>query len=197
MPMGIVSDKDFDLERSKLDGPDKKESIPTTPPPPITGEVIDVPRGRPNGAVEVPNGLRKLIGEESAIHGRQSALELAQSFGISPSSTSAYNAGATSTSTYGTTPNKPHIDAAKQRVSNRARSRLMNALRHITNEKLESAKPVELSAIARNMSAIVKDMEPDTPKSPNGDGKNSGPTFVFYSPQIRKEDHYDVVRVNE
>jgi len=194
MPMGIVSDSDFDLEKSKLNSTQEPQSIP---PRPVTGQVVDKPSpGRGAGNVEVPNGLRKLIGETSDLDGRQEALELARQFGISPSSVSAYANGSTSTSSYDKTPNQPHIDTARNRVSNRARARLMSALRHITDEKLGSTSARELAGVARDMSAIIKNMEPDTPKSPNGNG-DKGPTFIFYSPQLKKEEHYDVVRVQE
>lgn len=191
MPMGIVSDKDFDIERTKLERSAPEKSPLTIPSP--TATIVDVTRGRPEGAVEVPNGLRKLIGEESAINGRASALELAQSFGISPSSVSAYNNGATSTASYDETPNRGHINAAKQRVANKARSRLLSALKHITPEKLENAHVRDLSGVARDMSAVIKNMEPDLPKSSGEEGKG-GPTFIFYSPQFRKEEHYDIVK---
>lgn len=201
MPMGIVSDSDFQKERLNVERNTERSngrtapetSNPTNSKP--SAEIIDVTRGRPTGAIEVPNGLRKLIGEESAVNGRQSALELAQSLGISPSSVSAYNAGATSTATYDRTPNRPHIDAAKSRVADKARGRLMSALRHISKDKLESASARDLAGIAKDMSAIVRNMEPETPKSP-GEGAN-GPTFIFYSPQIKKEEHYDIVKAVE
>lgn len=146
----------------------------------------------------VPDSLRKVIGETSTLEGRSEALELANDFGISPSSVSAYSNGVTSTATY----DKPdegltnHINSAKDRVSKRARIKLMEALKHITPAKLEGAKARELSAVARDMSAIVKDMEPDTPKVINETGV-AGPTFVFYAPQFRDERSYDVVNAKE
>jgi predicted transcriptional regulator len=193
MPMGIVSNSDFEKERTKLESSIDTESVSPNQKP--TGIIKDVTRGRPTDAVEVPNGLRKLIGEESAINGRNSALELAQSLGISPSSVSAYQQGATSTASYNETPNKPHIDSAKERVSNRARARLMSALRHITEDKLEGSRPRDLAGIARDMSAIIKNMEPETPV--NSTGGKGGPTFIFYSPQTRKEEYFDIVQVTE
>jgi len=200
MAMGIVSDKDFNLERSKLNVPSKEQSVPNPETNTIEGiitegTIVDITRGRPSGALKVPNGLRQLIGEESAINGRDSALELASQFGISPSSVSAYNKGATSTASYDETPNKPHIDTAKQRVSNRARTRLMSALRHITEDKLEISKATELADIANKMSAVIKNMEPESNKNPNP--SINKPTFIFYSPQMRKEEHYDVVHMKE
>lgn len=193
MPMGIVSDSDFELEKSRIDLGD---SIPQPKSDELTesAEIIDVTRGRPKGAVEVPNGLRQLIGTESITDGRQSALELARQFGVSPSSVSAYTNGATSTASYNQTPNKSSIDGMKLRVTKRARARLLSALTHITPEKLEEAKVRDLAGIAKDMSAIIKNMEPQTNENNLGNGS---PTFIFYSPQFRKEDSYDIVKANE
>lgn len=185
MPMGIVSDKDFDLEKSKLDPTREAETIPNSP----TATIVDVTRGRPVGSKEVPNSLRQIIGEESATNGRASALEMAKLLGISDSSVSAYNNGATSTASYDQTPNENFINKSKERVMKRARSKLMSALHHMTSDKLSGAKAIDLSTIARNMSAVVKNMEPEGPKAP----VNNGPTFVFYSPQMRREETFDVV----
>src|SRR5678816_2036574 len=95
MAMGIVSDKDFNLEKSKLEPTREAETIPTVPTAHTErATVVDVTRGRPTGSKEVPNSLRQIIGEESATNGRQSALEMARLLGISDSSVSAYNNGA-------------------------------------------------------------------------------------------------------
>lgn len=195
MPMGIVSDSEFDCEKDKL-SPSREESKSTVPSitgPVISGQVVDVTRGRPVGSVEVPNTLRKVIGETAVSDGRDQAVELARQFGISPSSASAYGVGATSTSSYDETPNGSHIIKTKEKISKRARGRLMAALRHITDDKLDSSKARDLAGIAKDMSAVVKNMEPDGPKVPT----SNGPTFVFYSPQFRKEDSYEVVNAKE
>lgn len=194
MPMGIVSDSDFNSELNNSS--QIKREVPITIPKP-TAEVKELPtKGRGEGNVEVPDALRKVIGEESVINGRESAIELAKSFGLSDSSVSAYANGSTSTATYDKNPNIAHLLKAKERISKRARKVLVQSLNHITNEKLEVAKVVEVAAVARAMSAIVKDMEPPQPKSvieTNG----GGPTFVFYSPQTRKEETFDMVHVKE
>jgi hypothetical protein len=190
MPMGIVSEKDFDVEKEKLSTPNP---VPTKTPS-ITGEIVDVNRGRGKDSVEVPNTLRNIIGEEHATNGRQSAVELAQQFGISPSSVSAYGVGAVSTSTYDERRNGGAIKEVKDRIAKRARGKLMRALHHITNDKLESANAKDLAGIAKDMSAVVRNMEPEEkgPATPN-----NGPTFVFYAPQFRDERHFDVVHAKE
>lgn len=195
MPMGIVSDKEFDSELDNCGSQKREES--NSGPISITPAIIqDSPKkGRGEGSIEVPNGLRKLIGEESIINGRQSAIDLAANLGISPSSVSAYSQGAISTATYNDRPNLTQINQSKERVSKRARRKLLLALSHITDDKLKETKPIELASIARNMSAIVKDMEPER-ETVITDGKG-GPTFIFYSPQFRKEESFDVINVKE
>ena len=192
MPMGIVSEKEFQTE---LENSQKAPEKPLPEVLPITGEIKDVNRGRGENSVGVPNSLRNLIGEESITNGRHAAVELGKSFGISPSSVSAYGVGATSTATYKERPNAPAINGVKDKIAKRARGKLMAALHHITNDKLQGANAKDLAGIAKDMSAVVKSMEPDTPKAP---GENSnGPTFVFYAPQFHKEEHYDIVHVKE
>ncbi len=204
MGMGIVSDSDFAQELNRVSKP---EPITTSNSPNITktitgapsivGEVLDAPRpGRTEGATNVPEGLRKLIGEESAINGRQSAVELASQFGLSPSSVSAYANGSTSTASYDRRPNLPHINDAKVRVQKRARVKLMAALANITGDKLQGTNAKDLSGIAKDMSAVIRNMEPEADKSKSGDSEN-GPKFVIYSPQFRDERHFETVIVKE
>lgn len=193
MGMGIVSDAEFDAEIKKVSI--REESIPATV---IEGTVIDSPtKGRGEGNLAVPDSLRKVIGEESAINGRASALDMAKQFGISPSSVSAYANGVTSTATY----DKPdvgltnHITQAKEKISKRARAKLMSALHHITPAKLAEAKVRDIAGVARDMSAVIKNLEPDTPRTSGHE--STSPTFVFYAPQYRKEESFDTVPAKE
>jgi transcriptional regulator with XRE-family HTH domain len=186
MPLGLISDDDFLLElenSSVFSNSNGKVILPT-------------PLGRGEGNLQVPEGLRKIIGETSNIEGRSEALELASEFGISPSSVSAYANGATSTASYDS-PNESlqsYINNAKLKVSRRASAKLLKALTYITEDKLENAKVGELASVAKNLSGIVKDMEPDTPKFIQG---GNGPTIVLYAPRPIAEGTLDIVRVNE
>ena len=179
MAMGIVSDEDFEKEINRNN----------------QARVEIIERGRGNGNKNVPDSLRKIIGETNEVDGRKEALALAKMFDISDSSVSAYANGATSTTSY----NKPtdiqnHIDKTKERIQNKARTRLFKALNHITEEKLADAKLRDVSSVARDMAAIVKDMEPESGR--NGSGNNA-PTFVFYAPQFRDERSFDTIHVKE
>ena len=198
MAMGIVSDKDFDSEserlKSSLTRREESKSIPSLSNN-NKAVIVDVHKGRGNGNVEVPDSLRNVIGQTSVDYGRQEALELASGFGISPSSVSAYANGANSTASYDDRPNASVIQSAKDRISKKARAKLLLALNALTPDKVRSAKARDLAGIAKDMSAVVRSMEEDVTKNPLG--VNTGPTFVFYSPTFRKEEVFEVVHAKE
>lgn len=190
MPMGIVSDKEFQRALEDATPPSKS---PSKNPPTIIPEIIPMEeKGRGNGNVEVPNSLRQLIGEESAISGRASALEIANNFGISPSSVSAYANGSTSTASMDQQPGLDKLNEAKLRVAKKARNRLVMALNSLTQEKIDAAKAKDIAGVAKDMSSVIRSMEPEGPKV-----SANGPTFIFYSPQMKREDAYDMIRVKE
>lgn len=181
--MGIVSDDEFEKEISRIS--------PTCAP-----EIITIEKGRGEGNKAVPESLRKIIGETGELDGRQEALALAKMFDISDSSVSAYTNGATSTASYDK-PNaelKGHIDNTKERISKKARSRLFSALKHITEDKLAEAKLRDVSSVARDMAAIVKDMESESSGKDSGQNK---PQFIFYAPTFRKEETFETIYVRE
>lgn len=216
MPLGIISDSDFESELSNcslpvitqnsFDSPlvsDNPSSIPTTNNSDSKSdliepraEVINIKHGRGNGNIEVPEALRKIIGETSVINGRSEALDLASMMGIKPSSVSAYKEGAHSTSTI----NSPdigtlnHINNSKERVVKRATKKLHLALSHITEDKLMEAKVGELASVAKSMSGIIKDMEPENEKTPD---ELNAPKFLIYAPQIKNENNYEVIHSRE
>lgn len=184
MAMGVVNKKDFDSELAKSQ-PRREESKPE-----VIHETIEKGRGN---APEVPDSLRKLIGQTAVESGRQDALTLAKQFGISPSSVGAYSAGATSTATYNDRPNVKNINSTRERIARQARKKLVLALSKITDDKLNEAKVRDLAGIAKDMASVANAMEEKTV----ADNGNKGPTFVIYSPQFKKEETFDVVNSKE
>ena len=181
MAMGIVDDNELERELNKLN---KNNSV----------QIIDSPsKGRAPNDVNVPDSLRKIIGETSEIDGRKEAVALAKMFDISPSSVSAYANGVTSTASYNEkkTDIQNHINESKARIAGKARARLMKSLNFITDEKLGEAKVSEVALVARHMATVMREMEP--PKTEVNE--NNGIQFIFYSPHIKKEDSYDVIDV--
>jgi hypothetical protein len=200
MPIGIVSDDDFLKELTSTSS--TKEVVPSVPSSvqkvPSIVDIISPPvRGRKSGDTNVPDSLRQIIGETHLLDGRDAALELASDFGISPSSVSAYAKGATSTTTYHET--KPsiiqHINKSRERAIKRASKTLNGALKAISQEKLDYADPKDLSVIAKNMSGIIKDLEPQQ-SSNEGDAKQT-PQFVIFAPTFRTENSFESIVVNE
>jgi len=197
MPIGVVSDEEFNDELNKLGGraSNKESHTPDT----STSEVviIDKPsKGRNEGDVNVPDSLRQIIGEDAVLNGRQSALGLAGMFGISPSSVSAYANGSTSTKSYDT-PSKSissHISKSRERAIRRASKVLGQSLSSITQEKLDYTDAKDLSAIAKDMSVVIKNLEPEKVVDSNQSDKSV--QFVIFAPQFRKEESFDVIDVS-
>jgi predicted transcriptional regulator len=207
MPIGLVSDDDFLQElnsfnpRSNTSKSNRSEEVvPSTDSVsiPLT-EVLnpESDHGRNEGDVNVPDSLRQIIGEDAAINGRQSALGLAGLFGISPSSVSAYAKGATSTTTYNT-PSKSiisHINKSRRRAIKKAQITLDAALGSITQDKLDYTDAKDLAGIAKDMSVIIKNLEPQQEPAANDDSKT--PQFVIFAPQFRSEQSFETIVVNE
>ena len=181
MPMGIVSDSDFDSEISRV-----------SVPPPATKTPVKVPEVVERGP-NVPDSLRRIIGDEAASNGREAAVELARQFGISPSSASAYAVGATSTATYDERPNQDVIKSARGRIIKKAGAKMRMALNAITADKLEGTKARDLAGIAKDMSAIVRNMEDSDPNKNRTDPNAPKATFLVYAPTVREENHYQTV----
>lgn len=157
-------------------------------------QIIDRTRGR--GAVkEVPEIIREIIAED-AILSDKTAKQISEEHGISKSSISAYKHGATSTTTYNE-PNErlaEHNNVIRNNIISDARSRLVSALQHITPDKLSEAKLRDVASVAKDMSVIIRNMEPDVIKDPN---KENNVAFVFYNPPPIKEEVFDVVYSKE
>lgn len=184
MAMGIVSDEEFESEL-KDSSTTKQTNV----------EVINLPeKGRKEGDNNVPDSLRKIIGETTITDGRAEGVELGRQFGISPSSVSAYSNGSTSTKSYSKQPNLEHLNKVRERITRRARKVLVKSIDNITDDKLADAKPEVLANVARGMSAIIKELEPELPKEPPD---KNGPTFVFFSPTFRKEEHFEHIFVQD
>lgn len=213
MPLGIVSDDEFlkEVENSsikkegtipqpkaataKIHSPTMEEKVNEA----ITGIVEDMPsRGRQKGSVEVPDSLRKIIGETNEIEGRKQAIALAKSFGISSSSVSAYANGATSTATYDNSRESivTHIQGRKDKVAGSALSILRQSfslMRANEDHKLKACSAPELAGIARSMASVVKMMEPEPEKT----NEVIKPQFVVFAPVMKDESHFEVIQLKE
>lgn len=203
MPLGIVSDKEFSDELNNVSHDRSEKDTNKNDNVVITGEVISPKSpGRNKGDVNVPTALRKMIADEHIINGRANAVELASYFSLSHQSADGYK--------YGTSPNDSskildersenskeltnHITNTKNRIIRRAHNKLALTLNNITPEKLQDARLKDLAIVAKSLSGVIRDMEPD--KNGNGDSKLQ-PQFIVYAPRMMKEEYYETLIVND
>jgi hypothetical protein len=77
----------------------------------------------------------------------------------------------------------------RDKIKSRAQNKLLLALKHMTEDKLENTKGVELSTIAANMSRVVEKMTPKT------DGNTITNNIVFYSPKQISKENYETIEL--
>lgn len=190
MPMMVVDDNDFEVEMDRI-GISNKAPSNTNAEPVIIEKVVQIERGRGNKS-ETPAELRKVIAQ-MALSGEPHK-EIMDRFGVSQSSVSAYSAGATSTARIKDNPDAELVqynNKVKNEITSDASIRLQMALGTITPEKLERARLRDASAVARDMSSIMKNMRDD---NPNGTGINQ--QVIVYQPRAKQEDAYEVIEVH-
>ncbi len=207
MAIGVVNDRDFEgelsdlsiLDKPKIEGiPEDEDTLNIIPlNVPYGGQsrakIVDLNKGRGIGDKAVPMPLRKLIGSTAIAEGNKEAKELAEEFDISDSSVSAYKKGATSTATYHE-PNQElvkHTNSARTKISEAAQKILLASIDSITPEKLAAAKLREVAGVARDMSAVVKNIEPSSEEA------SSNVQFVLFAPRVKEEKEYEVIDVSE
>jgi hypothetical protein len=181
MAIGVVSAESFDREMRDLGiVPDLEHHV--------NEEVRALVRGRGNKP-EVPMAIRALVATEK-LAGAPAEL-LADEFNISESSVSAYGNGATSTSSYDK--KEPEIvaalDKAEERIIGRAQHKLLAALDSISEVKLKESKPNIASAVARDMSNIVRNMKPEAAVNVQNN------RIVVFRPRLREEDEFESIQV--
>ena len=185
MPMGIVTDEDWEKEKASLE----KVSVPMPLPP----KIIEQNVGRGVGSTEVPEEARKVLGEV-ALTDRQGAIRLAESLGISRQMPDAYKNGATSLDrlTAGKKDNdlNSFMRKRKNRIAGKASSVLKDALNEITVDRLANAKLSEVADVASKMAGIIKNMEEPVDDSKD---KKQQQNFVIFAPMIKSEDKFEVI----
>lgn len=178
--MGVISNDDFNELLESLEKPIVK-------PVGVVKNFV----GRGNSKA-IPESLRKLVASEAIAGGKAS--ELAKTFGVSSSSISAYKHDATSTASYDIPDEglKKANDEVRNEITGAARLRLQSAINNITDEKLADAKLKDIASVARDMSAVIKNMEPERDRN-----DNPVTQFIYFAPKQRSETDYKVIEVTE
>jgi len=184
MSIGIVTESEFTSELEKF--------TPSANKPNQTTIHEQIEHGRNKHDNNVPNELRKSI-QDDVMNGVKSDV-IEKVYGISSSSISAYKHGSTSTKSY----HQPNSDLltnrhdVKLRISSRAKSKLLLAIKHISEDKLQHAKVRDLAGIAKDMSTVVKNMDDNNVIT----GTNQQ-NFIFYAPRNKDSDSYEIIEVNK
>jgi hypothetical protein len=215
MPLGIVSNTDFEVERQNSDSqfevinnynPNdyKKSEIievnkdtentnseePRALTPIITSAQIT---GRKSDIGNVPQSLRKILAEEAVMGGNKSAQQLMDGLGmnLSQPTLSTYKRGEVSPD-IPTNDSKDlcdYINGRKNKIGKRALNRLNLALAHLDEAKLQGLEARELSGVAKDMAIIAEKMEPKQKEQE----KVAPVQFIMMAPQINNEAHYETV----
>lgn len=183
MPIGILTDDELEIELNK--------SVSNT-----TALVVNkIPVGRPVDRPNIPDVVKKIVGEAS-LEGA-STKELSALFNISQPT---INASAMGFARAGA--NAPindelnsHVNKIKDKIKTRASNKLLNALREITPDKLSSASARDNSAIAKDMSHIIRNMDDAPAHERDGKGVSNAAQFIFFAPAQKSIEAYDVVEV--
>lgn len=176
MAIGIISDDDLQKEL------DRQQA-----------QIIQRERpGRNPGDNNVPDALRQIISDTAIEEGRGEAKKLADMYGISDSSLSAYQRGSTSTADNknSNTALRERNQRTRDKIQSKSQSKLLQVLDEIDGEKIKSLTAVEASSVARNLAGIVKDFSPDMKK----DEQVHQQQLVIFAPYIRREDEFMTIQ---
>lgn len=217
MPLGIVSNLDFELERNnsdssfseeingkKIDFDETDKSEPRTSindevkiPEIVTSDMIRS-AGRHKEVTNVPQSLRKVIAEESVINGNKSARSLISSLGatLSDATISTYKSGNVSPSngvSVADTDLLDYINQRKGKVGKKALNKLNLALAIMDEAKLKELDAKELSGVAKDMAIVVDKMQ----LTKRDDEKVAPVQFVIMAPTINSEAYYQTVKAKD
>ena len=203
MPLGIVNDQEFEQEinNSSVDSNNYDKPRASNPTTVITSdslpEIEILPSvGRTPEVSNVPQSLRKILGEEVAVNGLRSARQLADSLGgISQPTLSTYGRGEVSPNGKNDQDNDltNYINGRKGKITKKALHKINLALSLMDETKLMGCDAKELSSVAKDMSVVVKQMEPTVKE----EEKKDPVQFHFYSPVIKQENHYETVTAKD
>lgn len=143
------------------------------------------------GPKHTPDEVKELVGTLAHLDSQKN---VAKAFGLSQAQVSNYKNGINSSCELGSFDGElkkridTNVEGVKEKVGKLALGRLESILSGITDEKIEKANLVSLSAAASSLAKIARVGEEEE----KGDRINN---FVFYAPRQRHEDDYEVVSV--
>jgi len=172
MPLGIVSDEDFELEKNRYTK-EKDTSLAVT----ISN------RGKRGN--EVPQELREVAAEIALETNNDTAAKV---FNLSPSSVAAYKAGAISTVDYS---DKTKVTARK-RIASNVQNKLMEALSELTQDKIKGSKAKDISGIVKDMAIVHEKL---AGRVMSEEEKGPQVHVHLFAPAVKKLEDSDIIDV--
>ena len=180
MSIGLVDNSSFEAELERLLSSNGHSSSPSV--------IVKTREGRGNN---IPDEIKKIAGEEF-INGAPQA-QVAEVLGITKTTVSHSAVGMNSTNHDVRQP-KPevlkHVNSVRDRITKRASRLAITALDSIDTDKVRELSPNKQAELAKTMTSIVKDMEPeyiDEKNKPNIQ-------VVVYAPRERSLDEFEIVK---
>jgi hypothetical protein len=187
MPLGILSDEEFEKELNSYKDNDKTKSINEHDKD--CALIKDIPtQGRNEGDTNKPESLRQVIAQ-CKIEGSDDA-EIKEAFKTSTSAINAYTNGKNGTSDKVNERLAKFVTAARSTITKKASRKLISALDHITEDKISELKANEISVVAKNLSSIINENE-----HKNAQIGNLNAQFVIFAPPQKAINDYDVIDV--
>jgi hypothetical protein len=198
MPLGIITEEELLAELNKGTDVSNQQNNAVSnqhdPSRPNNTSIMPlITPGRPEGKGNIPDVVKKVIAEEF-LNGA-SHKEITAAFNVSQPVTTA-SAKGLSNSSPGAEINpelKNHVVKIRNRIVRKASNKLTLALDQITQDKLNDLSPRDSSAIAKDMSQIIRNLEPEK----EGGGKGNSAQFIYFAPQQKSLNDYDVVTVKD
>lgn len=150
----------------------------------------EIKRGRGN-VEDLGDEVRKEIATLALTTGLSNE-EVSKLIGVSESQVSAIKKGATSTASYHKRDGElgEHVAQVKNEITSAAQNKMLEAIQAITGMKIQMSNAKEISGIAKDMSSIVRNMNPDGP------AQITNNQVVVFRPRNKEEDDFKVIDVS-
>lgn len=213
MPLGIVSDSEFDAERQNSDSLHESNSpgenhlnntkidFEDSIKPSEETEEVKIPEiitssqiaGRHEGIGNIPQSLRKVLADDVITNGVKSAQSLVSGLGMKVSQPTLNTYGNGETSPGSNTPASQdmfeYVNGRKAKITKKALNKINMALELIDSSKMAGLDARELTGIAKDMAVVVDKMQP----AKKEETKKDPVQFIMMMPQMHQENHYETV----
>lgn len=177
MSLGIVNDDLFEAEINRLNNPSTTALVKGR-----------APGGRGDA---IPDPVKKVIAECALLGDKQE--DIAKVFGVTQESVNSYSQGFNTSSLEQRKANPSlvsHITEVREKITKKATNRLQLALNSITPDKVKDLSANKAGQLAKDMAAIVREMEPPM----EGGNQNNGVQIIFQAPREKRLNEFEFIQ---